>query len=61
MERIHEWRVRMNKNRNNDSLEIKLELIDLKQENRQQKLIRSAEKKLRKVFWDRLEGKIGDC
>lgn len=50
----------MNK-KNDDNLEIRLEIIDLKQENQQRKIIRLAEKKLKKVFWDRLEGKIGDC
>ncbi|MDD4938473.1 MAG: hypothetical protein PHX34_05735 [Candidatus Shapirobacteria bacterium] len=48
-------------NKNDDILEIKLEMVDWRQENSKRKLIKTAEKRLRKVFWDKLEGKFGDC
>jgi hypothetical protein len=51
--------------KNNDIGEIKLEMIDLNSDvgdqRRTRKIVRSAEKKLRKVFLDRLSGKFGDC
>jgi len=64
MEKIYEWRtLKMNNddNFNEEVFELELQESERFKRNRSRKIIKSAEKKLTKIFLDQINGKVGDC
>jgi len=48
-------------NLNEDFFELELQETEKFKRNRSRKIVRSAEKKLTKIFLDQIDGKVGEC